>query len=137
MHRLDKYTEDQWREMARQCLFSATTLTKRVGVCERQLQRYTKIRFGLSPQKWLDQQRLICAADLIKQGNAIESLKRISYEIGFKQVSHFSRAFKEYHGMSPTLFVALVKKRRLQSEAPSVLVSKAASGNASTNVGHR
>lgn len=110
MAQLDAYTSEQWVQLARQCMFSAPGLAKKVGVCERQLQRYTKIHFGQSPQKWLDEQRLLFAAELLRDGPAFGSVKRVAFDLGYKQLSHFSRNFKSRYGIPPTEFIVSRRK---------------------------
>lgn len=54
---------------------------------------------NLPPQKWLIKKRLEVAYDLIKENG-----KRVSdvyVEVGFKNLSHFSLAFKKQYGFSP------------------------------------
>lgn len=56
----------------------------------------------MTPQKWLMQKRLQEAHNMLK-----EKKKRVSevyYEVGFKNLSHFSQAFKKQFGISPSSF---------------------------------
>lgn len=57
----------------------------------------------LSPQKWIINRRLEAAYDLIRSGGA--SITDICYKVGFKNLSHFSKIFKEKYGMAPTAAV--------------------------------
>ena len=36
---------------------------------------------------------------------AYRPVKVVAFDLGFKQVSHFSREFKRYHGLSPKAFL--------------------------------
>lgn len=54
----------------------------------------------LSPQKWLIQRRLVSAHELIKKGGC--KVSDICYEVGFKNLSHFSKIYKEMYGVAPT-----------------------------------
>jgi AraC-like DNA-binding protein len=47
----------------------------------------------LSPQKWLIQRRLEAAHDKIR--NDGKKVSDVCFEVGFKNLSHFSRVFKE------------------------------------------
>lgn len=55
----------------------------------------------LTPQKWLIQRRLRAAHDLIKKGG--RKVSEICYYVGFKNLSHFSRVYKQMYGMAPTV----------------------------------
>lgn len=55
---------------------------------------------SLSPQKWLIEKRLRVAFDKIRNGN--KKVSDVYLEVGFKNFSHFSSAFKKQFGFSPT-----------------------------------
>ncbi len=55
----------------------------------------------LTPQKWLIHRRLEAARELIRKGG--RKVSEICYEVGFKNLSHFSKLYKEMYGMAPTL----------------------------------
>ena len=88
--------------LARQTGFRATALSKALKISSRQLRRHTHLLFGCSPQVWLDQQRLRLASPLLKQHRCI---KTVTFMLGFKRVSHFSRTFKLHYGISPTAYL--------------------------------
>jgi AraC-like DNA-binding protein len=54
---------------------------------------------SLSPQKWLIKKRLEVAYTKLKEGKKIQE---VYVEVGFKNPSHFSTAFKKQYGISPT-----------------------------------
>jgi AraC-like DNA-binding protein len=54
----------------------------------------------LSPQKWLIQRRLEAAHDKIRHDG--KKVSDVCFEVGFKNLSHFSRVFKEQFGYAPT-----------------------------------
>lgn len=58
----------------------------------------------LTPEKWLIRRRLEAARDLLKQGH--RKVVDVYAEVGFRNPSHFSTAFKRYFGVSPTRFTA-------------------------------
>ncbi|MDP4183831.1 MAG: AraC family transcriptional regulator [Bacteroidota bacterium] len=60
---------------------------------------FKKISF-LSPQKWLIEKRLKVAYDKIQ--NEHKKVSDIYIEVGFKNLSHFSSAFKKQYGYSPS-----------------------------------
>jgi len=54
----------------------------------------------LSPEKWLINKRLTVAYDKIKNEN--RNVSDVYLEVGFKNLSHFSSAFKKRFGYAPT-----------------------------------
>ena len=103
MARIDIEDSENWSEVARQSRYRVNLLSEQLQVCQRQLRRYSWKLFGCSPQNWLDQERLTLAPDLLKE---LGSVKQVAFDLGFKHVSHFSRKFKERHGLSPTAYLA-------------------------------
>lgn len=56
---------------------------------------------NISPQRWIIERRLRAAYDLIKyEGGRV---KDVFMEVGFKNQSHFSSAFKKQYGFSPSM----------------------------------
>lgn len=53
----------------------------------------------LPPQKWLIQRRLKAAYHLIKERK--RSISEVCFDVGFKNLSHFSKVYKETFGNSP------------------------------------
>jgi AraC-like DNA-binding protein len=91
--------------MAEKSTYSAPVLSKKLEVSARQLRRYTHACFGRSPQDWLNEQRLVRAGRMLKK---VRIVKAVAFQLGFKQVSHFSREFKLQYGISPTDFLAWI-----------------------------
>lgn len=57
----------------------------------------------LSPEKWLVHRRLQAAQEMLK--DQTKTLTDIYMEVGFKNFSHFSTAFKKQYGVAPSNFV--------------------------------
>lgn len=55
----------------------------------------------LTPQKWLIERRLRAAHELIQQGG--RKVSEICFDVGFKNLSHFSKIYKEKYGVAPSL----------------------------------
>ena len=53
----------------------------------------------LTPQKWLMKKRLEVAHDLIK--NQGRKVSEVCFDVGFKNLSHFSKIYKNTFGYSP------------------------------------
>ena len=78
----------------------------------RQMERYFQDDFGCSPHEWLQEQRMVAARQLLMESNSVSSVAR---QLGFKQISHFSREFKRYYDLTPSVFnpaVSYTKHRR-------------------------
>lgn len=54
----------------------------------------------ISPRKWLIKRRLEAAHELIKEGAF--NVSRICYDVGFKNLSHFSKTYKDTYGYAPS-----------------------------------
>lgn len=63
---------------------------------KRDFSRYSE----LTPQKWLIQRRLKAAHEFIRKGG--QKVSEICYYVGFKNLSHFSKVYKETFGVAPT-----------------------------------
>ncbi len=55
---------------------------------------------SLTPQKWLIKKRLEMAYIKLKEEG--KKVQDVYMEVGFKNPSHFSTAFKKQYGISPT-----------------------------------
>lgn len=56
---------------------------------------------SLSPQKWIINRRLEAAHEMILSGKH-NKVTDICYQVGFKNLSHFSKIYKDMYGCSPT-----------------------------------
>ena len=54
----------------------------------------------LPPQKWLIRRRLEAAHELIRNGG--RKVTEACYDVGFKNLSHFSKIYKKMYGVAPT-----------------------------------
>ena len=55
----------------------------------------------LTPQKWIIKRRLEAAHDLIKSGK--KKVTEVCFDVGFKNLSHFSKTYKEAYGVAPSM----------------------------------
>ena len=102
MARFDIQDVENWVKLAQDAGYQTKALSIKLNVSCRQLNRYTQEAFGQSPQAWLDQQRLLKAVQMIEKSR---SAKEVAAELGFKQVSHFSRKFKIFYGLPPIAYL--------------------------------
>ncbi|MEM9584843.1 MAG: AraC family transcriptional regulator [Pseudomonadota bacterium] len=82
------------------------------GTTPRNLQLYFSSEFGLSPMRYLKQQRLILAHRLIQQSQGNVALGDISLQAGFTHFGRFSADFRARYGEAPS-----ETKRRAMSRA--------------------
>jgi AraC-like DNA-binding protein len=93
----ESYSQGDWSHLAELSGFRAGNLARELGISQRQTERYIKRQFGVSPQRWLNELRMSKALHLVEKLN---SVKEVAYTLGFKQVSHFCREFKQFHGVT-------------------------------------
>jgi len=91
-----------WRELARQSRYKAGSLAELLHISPWTLQRCIRRLFERSPQDWLNEQRLVLAAEMLPD---CDSLKGLAYELGYKNESHFCHQFKRHYGRSPKDFL--------------------------------
>lgn len=89
----------EWQALAHQAQFRAHELADICQVSLRTLQRHFRQNYGLTVSKWLRDIRLRQAYNHLLHGSTV---KEVAYSLGYKQLSHFSRDFKDYFGVSPS-----------------------------------
>ena|ERR1700744_3487031 len=90
-----------WEGLAPMAHYDAKELAKLCRLSVRQLQRDFQQSYACTPQKWLNEQRIKAAQQLLLSG---KSIKIVAHELGFKQTSHFCRQFKVYRQLTPSQF---------------------------------
>ena len=74
-------------------------------LCHRSLSSFKRDfqkQYNLTPGRWLLKKRLEYSAVLLRNNHM--NISQIVFESGFEDLSHFSRAFKEKFGLSPSQF---------------------------------
>jgi AraC-like DNA-binding protein len=89
--------------------YTVQALSAALQLSERQLRRYTRQLFGLTPRQWLDLQRVLRSLPLLQ---ARRCVKLVFEMAGFRQASHFSRLFKLFLGFPPKAWLRLAPRRR-------------------------
>lgn len=74
-------------------------LARMFGVSLRQLQRQTQARYGITLGEWLNALRIKHGYQRLTEGCTV---KETAFSLGYKQVSHFSRNFKDHFGFTPS-----------------------------------
>ena len=78
------------------------TVARTLGLSRRRFTQLFKELSGKSWQKHVSSLRMRYAADLLR--NSSISIRSITFECGYKDLSHFYRVFKQTHGISPGQF---------------------------------
>ena len=87
-----------WRISARKAGYCVFRLARDLHVTSRQLERYFRVAFGCTPKIWLDDLRARDAKAPLRHGMMV---KEVAERLGFKNATHFSRAFRRHEGLNP------------------------------------
>lgn len=79
-------------------------LAQIAAMSETKLKQLFKQTFGNTIYNYYQQARMEEAAFLLKQGK--RSVAEVGYELGFSNLSHFSRLFEKHYGLNPKRFSA-------------------------------
>lgn len=91
--------------------YSAAELSKRFGISESSLKNYFKGIFGRGFGEYLNELRMVKAAELLKDGSM--KVSEVAAAVGFATQSRFARAFKLYYGAAPMEYV---RKTKMEEE---------------------
>lgn len=70
-----------------------------------------KAQFKTTPQKWLQEQRIKKALDLLEKEKM--TVTHLAFEVGYENVSYFIKAFKRYVGTSPKQYSLAQQRNRV------------------------
>jgi AraC-like DNA-binding protein len=74
-------------------------LAKAVGMTEKKLKAGFQQIIGRSVHSYLREMRLTAAATMLNEGR---SVTEVALNVGFTNLSHFSKAFRKLHGVNPS-----------------------------------
>jgi AraC-like DNA-binding protein len=92
----------EWEVLAKEANYRPGDLAFLCQISLRTLERHFQKHYGVTVGQWLREFRLKQAYATLKQGKAV---KEVAFDFGYKQVSHFSREFKNHFGVSPSLLI--------------------------------
>lgn len=84
--------------------FNANQLILLMSMSRSQLYRTIKRLAGLTPKEYIDQVRYHQARQFLEK-KTYNSVKRIAYEVGFKDEKNFARNFKKRYGKYPSTYL--------------------------------
>lgn len=93
-----------WEKLAREAKFQPGVMADLCPVSLRQLQRFFKDEFNMTPGQWARELRCRLARQLISQG---WSNKAVVVELEFANEAHLCHEFKSIFGVSPQTFSPL------------------------------
>lgn len=79
---------------------SVDVMAKEAGMSRRTLERAFSKQIGATPRRFLEEVRCFSAREMLLASEA--SVTEIAFEVGYKDLSHFIRAYQSVFGESPT-----------------------------------
>jgi AraC family transcriptional regulator len=95
--RLDSIAD--WDERPGEAKWQAEALAHGCSIGVWGLRHYIRLRFGLGLHEWIMRRRMARALVLLRSGVPV---KEVSWVLGYKRASHFSREFKQFYGAVPS-----------------------------------
>ena len=99
------HTEADFKEIIEAHIFSDLTNAELASLTHRSLtsfKREFKLIYGDSPTNFIMNRRIEAAKEKLLVSK--ESITEIAFECGFKDLSHFSKLFKQKVNLSPSVF---------------------------------
>lgn len=106
-------TVQEWESLAQNAHYRAHELAALCQVSLRTLQRHFRAHYGLTVSKWIRDIRLREAYARLIKGAMV---KEVAFDLGYKQLSHFSRDFKDYFGVSPSFLSGMPPSAEIPSQ---------------------
>ena len=102
-----------WTERSASAGYNVSELLAQLHVSASKLRRFFLRKYGLTPKKWLEQERQRRARALLVQGRTAHE---VASELGFRHATNFVRAFKALGGMTPKRAVSSGSRSKNKSE---------------------
>jgi AraC-like DNA-binding protein len=115
----------EWEALAQEAGYRPSELADLCQISLRTLERHFQKHYGSTVSKWLRDLRLKLAYQALLTGKAV---KEVAFDHGYKQMSHFSRDFKSYFGVSPSMLLPsqtkierVLKSRQVSPSVPQLI----------------
>ncbi len=108
----NQFLEREWFELARRANWSVSKLAKFCNVSVRTLERHFVEETGMTPKRWLVEQRHAEAANQMRAGATV---KETAWKAGYRHASTFTREFHKYLkrcAVVPRPTATVIPKRR-------------------------
>ena len=102
MQKILRYIEKHYAED-----ITLADLSKSANISKSECSRCFRLSLNTTPYKYLTEYRLAMAAKLLKTTN--EPVGNIAASVGFHQMSHFGKCFREKTGYSPKAYREMTK----------------------------
>ncbi|MBR6605059.1 MAG: response regulator [Prevotella sp.] len=83
-------------------------MAEKMGMGRTKFFNKTKELTGMSPNKYLQKERMRIAAELLKKGEF--TVSEVSYKVGIQDASYFNKCFKAYYGVVPSKYAKGVEQ---------------------------
>jgi AraC-like DNA-binding protein len=113
--------KESWPVLAQESSYGRRRLARLLQVSVRTLDRYFQRHLAVSVSRWLREAQL---ANAYRQVLAGKPLKEVSFDVGFKQLSHFTKCFKARFGVPPSSLLPCVRCRAGRPIAPPFRILK-------------
>ncbi|MPZ54968.1 MAG: helix-turn-helix domain-containing protein [Rhizobiales bacterium] len=81
--------------------WTISSLARAIGIGERKLKEGFRVTVGNSVHAYLKHVRLSAAASMLSEGRSVTD---VALSVGFENLSHFSKSFRELHGINPSSY---------------------------------
>jgi AraC-like DNA-binding protein len=95
------FSMQDWEAHFAHAHYQCAALAGELGLSRRTLRRHITTAFHHAPHRWLEAIRLLKAAELLRTNL---SVKEVAAQLDYKQLSHFSAAFKRFYGICPSQY---------------------------------
>lgn len=112
---------------------SLNDIARAMATNRNKLSRVFKVYFGMTVFCWLREQRMILAANMLR--NTAESIQEVSYSVGYPDSNNFSTAFKRAYCFSPLQYRKVHKSNRSVPYSKEIIRSNSIELNLSRTQG--